>query len=192
MGNLITLTEVKTEINETSSDNDTLLNSLIDAVESIWDSLTGRTWYETTHTEYFDIEKETNMIALTNYPIVSVDSIYEDSDREYNADDLLDSDDYAVDEVNGIITFDYDLEIGPKALKVAYTAGYKDGSTYSVPDWLKQILIRQVAFWFNQSKNHGWDVSRFSQPGGSISIMNNKDNFLPDFTIMVDMYKDKM
>jgi uncharacterized phiE125 gp8 family phage protein len=91
-------------------------------------------------TEYYNGEGN-DCLIVDIAPIVSITSIHDDLDREYNSDDLIDSDDYTFDADAGIIWLDgLIFAKGIKNIKVVYKAGY--GSGYAdLPYDLKQALI---------------------------------------------------
>lgn len=179
MGNFISIANVKSELVDSTigTDYDILLTSIVAAIESLWDELTGRTWYTTIHTEYINIIPGQKSFGVANFPITSVTSIYNDAVREYGATDLLSSSDYAVVEETGMIFYDYTLDHGPKAIKITYTAGY---TSNTIPAFIKQLLIRQCAHWWKQAKDNMWHVSEYDQ-GSAIQRFKEKFNLLTDF-----------
>jgi hypothetical protein len=196
VGNLIDIDLVKDELHFDSTVGDTydgLLENLVSIIESLWDELTNRIWAKTSHIEYYNSSRYNNIINLRNFPVQSVTSIYDDPDRDFEAGDLVDADDYSVDTKNGIIYNDGMFYEGFQSLKVTYVAGYTDVAgtgNLPVPMWLKGILIRQAAHWYRQGVSQNWDVSSVdNRAGGTTSYKQLKDNLLPDFWLMVDKHK---
>lgn len=65
-------------------------------------------------------------LLLRQYPIISITSIHDDIDRQYNASDLLSSDDYYGENDSGMIVLDGEVFTkGKRNIKVLYQAGYK-------------------------------------------------------------------
>jgi len=187
MGNFIDKDDIKTELNTTDTTFNTLLDLLAAAIESMWDELTCRTWYTTTHTEYHRAPERTNKIFLKNYPVTSVAYLYDDPDWEYGAASLISSSDYHTNADNGVVVYDGYFYEGDDNIKIVYTAGY---TASNVPAWLKQLLVRQACHWFEQAKNKRWHVSSESHPGGgTISYSQLKDNLLPEFMMLAGIHK---
>jgi len=183
--------DMKAELNikKTDETNDEILDRLCGAILSIWDEKTKRTWASTEHTEYHSAEESCSQIQTKNYPITAITTIHDDPDWEWGDDSLVSSDDYSEgDGKAGIIHYNGYFYKSKGGLKIVYTAGYTDSN---VPDWLKQILIRQVAHWYQQAKEMRWDLGSKAFPSGAGSTNYNtlKANLLPDF---LDMIEEKM
>ena len=144
--------------------------------------MTGRTWFSTEHTEYINIQPFVKTFNVKNYPITSVSSIHNDSERDYGATSLLSSDDYAVDLANGIVFYDYTLDYGPQAIKIVYTAGY---TAATIPSFIKQVLVRQVAHWWKQADNMTWHISEYDQ-GSAVERFKTEMNMLPEFVKLAE------
>lgn len=159
------------------------LEALIEAIEDLWDQMTGRVWAVTTHTEiHGNLDGFTYNIFLKNYPLSSIDSIKIDNDRAWGADvSELESSAYHPDFSNGIISFVSLPAKGLANIRVVYQAGYAVGS---LPASIKQIMIRQACHWFKQAKDSAWNMSALTQAGGGgikFGLGTLKDNLLPDF-----------
>lgn len=179
-------TDVKPEMNMAVADTgkDDKLDLLVLAVLSLWDELTDRTWASTTQTEYYSSDGNTKEIYLKNYPVVSITTIHDDPDWEWNSDDLIASTDYTFDTNTGVVYLDGPFLKGRNSIRVIYVAGYSDDD---VPDWLKQILVRQVCHWYKQGDRARWDLSSKNTPDGSTTAYKLLvDNLLPDFVMMAE------
>lgn len=77
---------------------------------------------------------------------------------------------------------------GEQNIYIKYTAGY---TAATVPDWLKQMLIRQASHWYRQAKDQKWDMSSKSEPagGGTVAFTRLQHNLLPDYWILADMHR---
>jgi uncharacterized phiE125 gp8 family phage protein len=93
-----------------------------------------------------------DIIQLRNIPIKSITSIYDDIDRTYGSDTLIDSDDYEFNSKAGIVTL-----IGlifakwVNNIKATYLAGYGSGYT-ALPYDLKQALIYLASSMYLEGK----------------------------------------
>lgn len=185
----IAISDAKVELEINNTTYDALLTPLVSAVLSIWDELTGRTWAQAAFTEYYSAPAHQNMLLLRQHPVASSPAVqmWDDPDWEWGSDTLVAAADYRVDEVTGIIYYNSNFHEGKQSIKVSYTAGYTDAG---VPEWLKRILVRQVAVWFQQARNREWHLSSKATPeGGSISFSNLKNNLLVEFVDLARRHK---
>jgi hypothetical protein len=111
-----------------------------------------------------------------------------DSDRvDLNMPSVFHND-YEYDEDSGIIEGSFPK--GKKNVYVKYTAGYADEDC---PAWLKNILIKQAAYWFMDDKNRNWAVNSESagMDGGSTTWLKNTmiGNLLSEFEIMASRHR---
>ena len=182
----ITKTDLKMELGITDASNDSLLAVLAEAIESLWDKLTGKTWAKTTYVEYHSSRQGDSRIILDNFPVILVTSIYDDDDWVYGEDTKIDSDDYTCNLQNGIVFYNSKFSEDKNNLKITYIAGYEDAN---VPAWLKQVLVRQACHWFKQAKDQRWDMSSKVEPagGGTVSYSRLENNLLPDFVMLAEM-----
>ena len=107
-------------------------------------------------TEYHTFEDSEAELFTLDYPIISVTSVHEDTNRTYGATALLTvTTQYIVSKPVGKIIRVYSASSGRtawltgfRAVKVIYTAGYAD--TDSVPRELKDVCKRLVALKFRE------------------------------------------
>lgn len=129
---LTTVARVKTYLEITSSDNDTVLEVLIDAVTDFIENECDRRFKKTTYTGTKIDGDGTNEIVLPQWPVVSGQTftLYErNSTSGYGNDnasdwDTVDSTDYRVDLVAGIVRATFKFLDGFENYKVDFTAGY--------------------------------------------------------------------
>ena len=182
--------ELQMDLDSSNTSYDLLLQVLLEAIINIWEELTDRTWEFAEFTEYHGSDGDSSTIFLKNYPVSSSAnfSLYEDVDWEWNADDLIEADDYRVDYEAGIIHYSGTFDKGKENVKVVYSAGY----TYStLPASIKQVIIRQIAVWFKQAKDQKWHVATQADPagGGSISFSILQQNLLPEFILLAERHR---
>jgi len=131
---LTSTANVKVYLGISGSDDDTLIGQLIGRATDAIQAFCHRTFGSTTYTEYHDGRGESK-IVLEHRPIISVASVYDDLDRQFGPETLIDSDDYVIREDEGIIewlasnstfpstaAYFYDGQLN---VKVTYTAGYR-------------------------------------------------------------------
>jgi len=129
---------------------------------------------------------------LTGYwPIVSVASIYDDTEHDFAAASLVAADEYFLmqskaGESNGVIAVDYMLTAGVQNVKVTYTGGYASASV--IPADLRRAAMMQIAY-ETQRQTPG----RFVALPGSYNS-SNTDGFegtglLGEVMLLADRYK---
>ena len=144
---LCSIENIETYLNSTISDSNPSYDSalekqyqmIIDAVSKEIENICGRTFNETTYTEYHDGERSDRIysyatideITLEQYPITSLTSVtYRDS--------VQDLDDVIIYYDEGTLAFDF-IVSGRQTLKVVYSAGFNP-----IPDDLNMICIEEV------------------------------------------------
>ena len=189
---LLVTSDIKGEIDPESkmgSTFDTLLSVIASSVLSAWDKLTGRTWEEAGHTEYYNSEPGSGTIFLRNKPVNSGEDfeIYDDPDWSWPSTTLVVATDYRVDYSGGIVYYyGGSFHEGKQSLKVVYTAGYTSAILEAA---IKQIWVRQASVWFKQAMGQEWHVSSKGNPvnAGSVSFRFLEDNYLPEFKRMAEL-----
>lgn len=123
---LTTRARAKTFLGITSTDDDTLIDTLIDAVTNFIENYCDRRFKLTTYTnEEYDGNGSQQML-LKQYPVATFTQLGErDSPDNQSSWTALDSEDYFVDLVTGIIDFINGLfKRLPKHYRATYQAGY--------------------------------------------------------------------
>lgn len=126
------------------------------------------------HTVYTDrgaspiLRLSTSAIMLPVAPVTAVTSVHDDSDRDYDAGDLVASGDYDLDGDTGLIVLRPTRSHGGwsssyAAIKVVCTAGFT-----TVPDDIKHAAIVQTMAWYRGIQRVG--VTNVSQGGVSVGI----------------------
>lgn len=160
----------------TGTAEDATLDTLIARADSLIASYLGfpaataggdPTIEDVTYTLYLDGPGGAEL-RLPYFPIQSVTSVHDSSDRTYGAADLVPAADYSLFGDEGIIRLDDDgstvawSEI-KRAIKVVAVIGW-----VTIPDGLVHAACVQVAHWFGARDHIG--RSSVSQQGGSISV----------------------
>lgn len=151
---IIANSDVKTFLGITVTGDDALLTTLLTQIEEyVQNVYCERQFAAANHTEYYDGDGS-GVLLLDNYPIVSVTSVHDDTDREYGADDLIDSDDIITYEKEGKLVLDgLCFTKGNKNVKVVYRAGYGSGEgETAMPNEIKLALIQLTAALYLEGK----------------------------------------
>lgn len=101
--------------------------------------------YKTT-TEYHD-GKGVDVVTLNHWPVISITSLYDDSNRDYGSNSLIDTDDYEIMQNNndnsGIVRiFDGVFADSKSNVKITYVAGWSD---FTIFNGLHQIQFNEGA-----------------------------------------------
>ncbi|HYF53119.1 MAG TPA: hypothetical protein VEA41_02545 [Salinarimonas sp.] len=126
---LVSVTDLKAYLQETSSTNDTIITAIRDAVDKIIPKYVGRDILATTYTEYHD--GDGSRLHVKHYPIISVTSIEDDTTRVFagGASTVISSSYYISNDQNswdaGIVElFNWAFQRGRKNVKIVYVAGW--------------------------------------------------------------------
>ncbi len=120
---LTSLDRLKAFLGITSSNYDTVLESLINSVSDFVENECDRRFKKTTYSETKLDGQSSKELVLPQWPVVSGETftLYE---RENNGWDTINSDDYLVDNDSGIIRANFTFIRGFQNYKADYTAGY--------------------------------------------------------------------
>jgi hypothetical protein len=165
---ITTYTEVKTFLDLESSITkfDTLFTKLIANAQNLIEEYCNRKFESSEVTEYFDGDRY--LINLSRPPVDTSKTIkvYDDPDRKFTSDTLLDSDDYAVYDDKGIIKFDYKLSPGIRSVKVIYTGGYS-----TIPGGVVQACWEIVAKLWKEGTQRELNIATRETPSGTVSFI---------------------
>lgn len=188
---LCTDSEVKTFLGIKDTQKDDIIALLIPAAQNAIEEYCGAVFDTVeeggTVTEYHN--GDTNRVLLKRYPLDSsvAPIVYEDADREFDAEDLVDSDDYYVDYDTGIIYFDFEAMKGWGAIKVTYTPKYPaSGAVSNIPSALKLACIKLVAWEMKRGVDVG--VTSRGMPGGT-SVSFTADGIPKEIKDVLDLFK---
>jgi len=193
MADLITIDEYKTSENIQSTKEDSRINSLISAVSALVKTYCGNSivdHYSTNKVETFSINWSTNLVQLTETPIVSIVSVEERDDysssyttvpaTEYFMDASVDGV-YRVSTAGGKKNWPG----GPASVKITYKAGYSE-----CPKDLQLAVIDLITYYLKNEHK-----ARQTMQGASIQNITSssqRDNVaFPDHIKRVlDLYKN--
>lgn len=182
---LIALDEIKTYLNISGADYDTILEQLIDGVSWKFNAYTNRKLKARDLTEYYN-GKGRNYLFTREYPINSdKDSIeiYVDSDRDYGAGTKVDADTIIIDSDIGKITLEEDTFVCyPQGTKIVYNAGYS-----TIPYDLTEACRKQVKYEFLKWKDNREGKNTVNIDAGSITF--SEEAMLPEVEQVLKRYK---
>jgi hypothetical protein len=177
-GNLTTLANLKSVLRQDVTTDDTLLKAIITRISQAIAKLCNRTFYARDIVEYHDGDG-TDRIISKQYPVNSISSIYDDVDRAYTSDTLIDSTDYVFYSDNGRICLDgLVFDVGLKNVKLSYNAGYS-----YVPQELEQACIKMC-------------IAEYLESVGAINAIEAQDfvykpkKLRDDAQLILDKYRD--
>jgi len=131
-----------------------MVEQLITAA-SVWaNNYTSRLLKARDLTEYYDGDG-TTILFLKNYPINSITSIHQDSDRAFGADTLVASTDYVFNATSrkvvgvGVVWYN-----GFQTIEVINNAGY-----VIVPEDLENAILILIDFWNQSYDDHRFGVT---------------------------------
>lgn len=136
---LSTLANVKEYLRITDTNDDTLLQKILTRTSEWIQKYCNRTFIATTYTEYYDGDGS-NELLLDQFPVNSITSCYDDTDREYGADTAITVTDLIIKDAGLIVYDDGFFNKGDHNIKITYNAGYT-----TIPADLELACIKLVA-----------------------------------------------
>lgn len=158
---LITLAEVKSFLKCADDNDDSILETLINVASIAVANYLGRDLVQKKVTEYYNGDGGVVLI-LRNWPIVSVESVHIDSNRQFTSLYLVDPSRYIVKKDVGVLqAFDLlgEWSHGKANIKVVYTAGYvadasKEGVVNPTPHDIRYAIMRVVQHHYLNAYTH--------------------------------------
>ena len=177
VGRICTLADVKDYIGETKTDYDSIINKIILGAEALFNNFTFRNLIlNTTDETVYLTGNGTPRLVLPRYPVLSITSLKEAIDYDFDLDTLVANTDYRLvaGGKNGIIYRMgcnwYEMD---DSIQVIYKGGYVPagqtpgtGET-AMPADLREAAIMQTSFIFKRKDDIG--LSAVSFQGGSIN-----------------------
>lgn len=201
---LISNSELKTYLDFTGTGEDTLLDEMIENVSAQFELYCDRLFAEETGRVEYPLGG-TNTLKLKLFPITTITSIYEDPQRTFGANTLIDSSEYygAGDvgtmgwiirqstwrrEFSGAASLKW-LN-GLDVVKVTYTGGYTvTAGITAAPDQVKKACIRQCSYLWDRRATLG--TTSASGGDGSSSFLGAYD-LLPEVKASLQAYRRLM
>ncbi len=150
---------------------DATITQILITAASVWaNSYTSRILARQTFTETYDGDGS-DILFLDNYPISSITTVHQDSDRVFGSDTLIASTDYLTYADNRKL-----VGIGTRwfkdvqTIKVVYVAGYLIGS---IPDDLVNAVTMLVDFWYKEYDAHRFGVTSTGTDTNRITYEKN-------------------
>ena len=193
MANLIDIDTYKVSENIQSTKEDSRITSLIASVSALVKTYCGSSivdHYSSNKVETFNINWATNLVQLTESPLVSIVSVEERDDysssyttvpaTEYFADTTLDVV-YRVSTQGGKKNWPG----GPAAVKVTYKAGYAD-----CPADLQLAVIDLITYYMKDEHKARQTIAGASIQNNSSSSQRNNVAFPDHIKRVLDLYKN--
>ena len=193
MANLIDLDTYKVSENIQSTKEDSRITSLITSVSALVKTYCGSSivdHYSSNKVETFNINWATNLVQMTETPLVSIVSVEERDDysssyttvpaTEYFADTTLDVV-YRVSTQGGKKNWPG----GPAAVKITYKAGYAD-----CPADLQLAVIDLITYYMKDEHKARQTIAGASIQNNSSSSQRNNVAFPDHIKRVLDLYKN--
>lgn len=182
MKTLVTIEEVKAYLGiaDTDTASDKLLQNLSVGVSAWVERYCDRQFKSDTYTEQHD-GCGLSEIQVDQYPIISVTSVHDDSERGFGADTLIATTDYVFYANTGTIRLDGGIFTkGIQNLKVIYDAGYA-----KIPTDLAHAVVSLIADRFRNKEHQGVQ----SMAIGSYKVTYTNEEIPGEIRSILDSYR---
>ena len=179
---LCTVDEVKDfgEIKGATSQDDDLIEDLITRITTLFENHIDKNIKSREYTEQYDGLGVSNLIT-DQYPIISIDSIHDDTTWEWGSDSTVGSTDYRIHTDKTHVILQTTLVNGSQNVKIVYTAGYE-----VIPTDIVQVCIEEVLRKYNHRRD--FDVTARSI-GDAGSVTYTEKGLLTGTKAVLDKYK---
>lgn len=172
--NLTTLARVKERIGGMSSDKfdkDDLVRRLIVNVSGMIERYLARKIEKKSYTEIFDLSWTKRRYLLEAYPVASITSVHIDLERKFEADSLVDADEYELKPGLGLVILDTPSKWsqGVRVLKTVYVGGMAK-YTEQLDGVIESLMGVFTAGETIEGQTNGAKAKLISQSGTAISI----------------------
>lgn len=161
---------VKSDLDITTTTQDSLIDAYIVDASAIIDNFVGYTFTQGTHTEYRDMSDnpDTRVIYLKYRPLVSITSV---TDNHGDGDVLTEDEDYYIYTDESKITFMTEY-IGKKILEIIYVAGYDitTNDVSNLPQDIEWACRKLVITMYQERQTGGKPIKKESIGGWSVSF----------------------
>ena len=182
---LTTIADVKVLTGVATAD-DAVTQTLITKASVFANNYTGRILAQQTFTEIYDGDGS-DILFLDNYPIASVTTVHQDSDRAFGSDTLVAATDYLTYADNRkLVSIGTTWFKDVQTIKVVYVAGYAIGS---IPEDLVNAVTMLVDFWGKEYDKHRFGVS---STGTDTNRITYEKNIPGEIKEMLNPYKKKV
>ena len=182
---LTTIAAVKTLTSVATAD-DVITQTLITKASVYANNYTGRILAQQTFTETYDGDGA-DILFLNNYPVTSVTTVHQDSDRAFGSDTLVPATDYLTYADNRkLVGTGTRWFKDVQTIKVVYVAGYEIGS---IPEDLVNAVTMLVDFWGKEYDAHRFGVS---STGTDTNRLTYEKNIPKEIKEMLNPYVKKV
>ena len=189
---IITLSDLKSFLGISDNSKDANLQIFVDSANEFVPRYCRRVFDSTAYVKELYDGPGTNKLILNQYPIISIEGIWEYGDPVSERGvytSILDIDGYYIkDPRSGIIYHGLCWQLGRGSIEVSYTAGYA-----TIPADLKHATLLVAAYFDNTAAKQGIRSESLGSYGYSLAGDIGSDLVIPDATVrnVLERYKRK-
>jgi hypothetical protein len=173
---ILTLDEMKEALGIRDAQDDQALTIWMEGVQDRFDDYLQRKLLRSaSETELHDGGER--FLWLSRWPVESIASIDVDDEQVWDADSLLESDEFRANLARGKVSYGLDGTVpwpaGHQNIRVIYAGGFAacDGTVgtgqTAMPAWARRAMLLQSSEWRNRER---WGVSQISGQGVSVQF----------------------
>lgn len=193
MADLITIDTYKQAKAISSSKEDERLLFLVPAVSQLVKTYCGNSFVDynsTPYTEYITVEWETNVIQLTETPLIDIYSIAIRPDYSYTSYEEVPYGDYITNRrTDTVVKREGYWPIGIESVEVIYTAGYVLSGPGSLPEDLKLAVIDLITYYLKDEYKALRMMSGATMQNAPTSTMSDGVGFPDHIKRILDLYR---
>lgn len=168
---LVSLAEAKVHlgIGPGIVDFDARIEMIINSASAMIENYTKRKLTTQSYTQYFD-GSGANKVLLHQWPVTELTAVYVDGDSKFDANSLIQAEDYALEDEIMVIYHDRTFPRGYRNIRVDYTAGLGTVADDNIPYDLRWACMELVAWFYNSSSNQRIGILSKGKQGESVSF----------------------
>lgn len=194
MTNLVTLEEYKDAEGITSPKEDLRITTLVESVSQLVKTYCGNSlvdYYTEEKVELFNIDWPSNLIQLTESPLIQITSVQERENMASSYVTLIENSDYYIDfSTDSVVRtsltgYGRVWKSGPGAVVVTYNAGYE-----STPADLKLAVFDLITYYLKDEHKERRTLAGATVQNQGSSTQRNNVAFPDHIKRVLDLYKN--
>lgn len=179
---LTTLERVKRRRVITNSDNDALLEDIIEEVSDEFVNVMNRHLRQVERTEVYEVHANDHLVSLKGSPVASVTSVKHSASRDFTGVTAADAASYSVELTNGLLRYNLSTPNDPSYLEVVYSGGLVEAADDDAATIALMIAYPRLAG--AATKQVIEEFNRRQKSTGDMKFKNGSQEFSEELVIL--------